>query len=148
MRRIPVTFVAGLAFGGSALAAEPPVFKPRCEPLAKFTAEHKDAKFTKLSVGQFHFLEGFYVSSPITPEGVPPGDGALLAEIDSHPGIVWTRGRQACITIIAIGSGHGAYMPMPISAGQLAALKSVHTGKFEEKPGVPSDEPVRGEVTL
>lgn len=148
MRRISIALLASLALGGSALAAEAPVFKPHCEPLAKLTAANKDAKFTKMSVGQFHFLTGFYVSSPITPEGLPPGDGALLAEIDGHPGIVWTHGHEACITIIAIGGGHGVYMPMPISAGQLAALKSVHTGKLEEPPVAPSDKPVKGELSL
>jgi hypothetical protein len=52
-----------------------------CKPLAKLWADF-DAKthFTTLTPGQFHFVEGIYVGSPTTPDGLPPGDGALLAK--------------------------------------------------------------------
>ena len=62
-----------------------------------------DAKthFAPLTPGQFHFSEGLYVGSPTTPEGLPPGDGALLATHDGDKGgvIIWTRGPLACSPI-------------------------------------------------
>jgi hypothetical protein len=76
--------------------ANPPV---RCKALVKLKADF-DAKthWTQLSPGQFHFVEGVYVGSPSTPEGLPPGDGAVLAQHDGDKDgvIVWTRGPLAC----------------------------------------------------
>jgi hypothetical protein len=70
-----------------------------CKPLAKLWADF-DAKthFTTLTPGQFHFVEGIYVGSPTTPDGLPPGDGALLATHDGAQNgiILWTRGPLAC----------------------------------------------------
>ena len=61
---------------GTALAADKA--PSPCKPLAKLWADF-DAKthFTTLTPGQFHFVEGIYVGSPTTPDGLPPGDGAL-----------------------------------------------------------------------
>ena len=83
---------------GTALAAyKTPA--PPCKPLAKLWADF-DAKthFTTLTPGQFHFVEGIYVGSPATPDGLPPGDGALLATHDGAQNgiILWTRGPLAC----------------------------------------------------
>ncbi len=94
-----IALLATLALGGTAQAAEEQVAHARCKALAKLEAEF-DAKthVVQLTPGQFHFVEGVYVGSPNTPDGLPPGDGALLV---SHEGnrdgiIVWTRGALAC----------------------------------------------------
>jgi hypothetical protein len=83
---------------GAALAADKTP-SPPCKPLAKLWADF-DAKthFTALTPGQFHFVEGVYVGAPTTPDGLPPGDGAMLATHDGAPNgvIIWTRGPLAC----------------------------------------------------
>jgi hypothetical protein len=83
---------------GAALAADK-TLSPPCKPLAKLWADF-DAKthFTALTPGQFHFVEGVYVGAPTTPDGLPPGDGAMLATHDGAPNgvIIWTRGPLAC----------------------------------------------------
>ena len=45
------------------------------KPLAKLRIDF-DAKthFTMLTPRQFHFVEGIYVGSPTTPDGLPPGE--------------------------------------------------------------------------
>jgi hypothetical protein len=103
--RIPT--IAALVFGSypwieaAALGADR-TFSPPCKPLVKILADF-DAKthFAALTPGQFHFAEGLYVGSPTTPEGLPPGDGALVATHDGANGgiIIWTRGPLACAPI-------------------------------------------------
>src|SRR5262249_40916346 len=76
-----------------------------CRPLIKLRAAFDaNTHFTALTPGQFHFVEGIYVGSPSTPDGLPPGDGALLATHDGAKSgiILWTRGPLACGPI-AIG---------------------------------------------
>ena len=127
-------------------AREHATYEPQCKPLTEIKAKNKEAKFTPLSVGQYHFALGFYVGSPITPDGAPPGNGAMLVEAAGHAAILWMRGAEACVTVIALGQGHGDYMPMPITAPQLAMLKAVRTGKLEEVP--PSDADTKDELHL
>jgi hypothetical protein len=83
---------------GTALAADETPSSPR-RPLARLRADF-DAKthFTALTPGQFHFVEGVYVGSPTTPEGLPLGDGAMLATHDGakNGSIIWTHGPLAC----------------------------------------------------
>lgn len=103
-----IAIIAALAFGfyprieDAALAADR-TLSPPCRPLAKLLADF-DAKthFAALTPGQFHFAEGLYVASPTTPDGLPPGDGALLATHDGAKGgvIIWTRGPLACAPIL------------------------------------------------
>ena len=59
--------------GGGAVLAADKTPSPPCKPLANLWADF-DAKthFTALTPGQFHFVEGLYVGSPTTPEGLPP----------------------------------------------------------------------------
>jgi len=105
MLRIAITaaFVLGLApmIAGPALAGDKKP-SPTCRPLDKLRAEF-DSKthLTKLTPGQFHFVEGLYVGSPTTPDGLPPGDSALLVTHDGFKDgiILWTRGRLACAPI-------------------------------------------------
>jgi hypothetical protein len=62
---------------------------------------HDKVMFTKVTPGQFHFLQGAYVSNPSTPAGLPPGDGAILATRDqSNNGvIIFTYGAKTCSSI-------------------------------------------------
>jgi hypothetical protein len=102
---------------GAALATE----KTPCRQLARLRAEF-DAKtrFTALTPGQFHFVEGLYVGSPSTPEGLPPGDGALLATHDgANNGIlIWTHGPLACA-------------PIPINEKLMKLIASIKTGTVD-----------------
>jgi hypothetical protein len=124
MRRIATitTLVVGLHpwIGGGALAWGR-TLSPPCKPLAKFLADF-DAKthLAVLTPGQFHFAEGLYVGSPITPEGLPPGDGALLATRDgARDGIlIWTRGPLACA-------------PIPINEKLIKLISSIKTGMID-----------------
>ena len=61
-----------------------------------------------------------------TPQGLhSPGDGALISvEVEGHAGIVWTKGKQACITVIAADEQHAAYMPMPVDKKLVEAVKT------------------------
>lgn len=92
-----------------------------CKPLAKLWAD-VDAKthFNALTSGQFHFAEGLYVGSPTTPQGLPPGDGALLVTHDGAKNgvIVWTRGALACA-------------PIPISEKLIKLLARIKTGVLD-----------------
>lgn len=115
-----------------AFAAVPPKDPvPRCETIDAMKAETKGAKLTLLTPGQFHFAEGVYVGSPLTPHGLPPGDGGLVIEYgNGRGGVIWTRGKQACITIFVTNEEHhlASYMPMPID---LKVLAGIGTGKDE-----------------
>ena len=126
-----------------ALSADRAIPAPHCETIDAMKASLKDAKFTALSPGQFHFMAGVYVASPITPPGgMPPGDGALLIEMKNKAALVWTRGKQACITEIVIDSEQhlAAYVPLPIDAKLLALLRSIKTGVDETVSPDDSDE--------
>lgn len=133
-----LAFLATFALGESAaLATEraQALSAPRCEAIDAMKASFKGAKFTPLSPGQFHFIAGVYVASPITPPGgMPPGDGALLIEIKDKAAVIWTRGKQACITQIVIDADNhlAAYIPLPLNASLLSMLRSVKTGADEK----------------
>lgn len=134
MLRIAIVAAFSLIASTALAAPDKKPLEPKCEPLAQMKAEGKDAKFTVLTPGQFHFLAGIYVASPITPPGgLPPGDGALLMEIGGHASVIWTRGdKQACITPIVFDQEHhAAYLPMPVTSEMLALLKTIKTGKDE-----------------
>jgi hypothetical protein len=137
MKVSALAFVAVLlASGNAVLAAERTraAPAPHCETIDAMKASVKDAKFTILSPGQFHFMAGVYVASPVTPPGgMPPGDGALLIELKDKAAVVWTHGKQACITQIVIDIEHhvAAYAPLPIDAQLLSILRAIKTGADE-----------------
>jgi hypothetical protein len=94
-----------------------------CKPLAKLQVDFDaNTHFTTLTPGQFHFVEGIYVGSPRTPEGLPPGDGALLATHDGDKNgvILWTRGPLAC-------------GPIPISEKLIKLIASIKTGAIDDE---------------
>ena len=90
----------GVSDGGAREAHTPKVL---CKALDKIKAsfDAKTTHWTQLTPAQFHFIEGVYVGSPTTPEGPPPGDGAILAQRDGDNNgvIVWTRGPLACAPV-------------------------------------------------
>lgn len=105
---------------GAALAAGKTP-SPPCKPLARLGVDF-DAKthFTPLTPGQFHFVEGVYVGSPTTPDGLPPGDGAMLATHDGAANgvIIWTRGPLAC-------------GPIQISEKLIKLIAAIKTGALD-----------------
>jgi hypothetical protein len=102
-----IVIIAALVLGlahrsdGAALLADI-ASSPSCKTLAKLRAA-SDAltHFSALTPEQFHFVEGLYVGSPSTPDGLPPGDAALLVTHDGIKNgvIIWTRGPLACAPI-------------------------------------------------
>ncbi len=90
-------------------------------------AAGKDTTITALTPAQFHFLQGMYVAMPTTPEGLPPGDGALILTRDKGGEglILWTRGPLAC-------------EPMPIghAAKLMKILADVKAGATSDGDGL------------
>lgn len=86
-----------LAFASSAYAKDD---SPSCVlkdgPKAAIEAEH--GRWIHLTTDQWEFLRGVYVVNPNTPAGMPPGDRAVLAEVDGKPGgvVFFIDGEQAC----------------------------------------------------
>jgi hypothetical protein len=93
-----------------------------CKALVKLRADF-DAKthWTQLSPGQFHFVEGVYVGSPPTPEGLLLGDGAMLARRDGDKDgvFVWTRGPLACA-------------PLPVPEKLIKLMGAIKTGALDD----------------
>jgi hypothetical protein len=118
MKRAALAIAALVAMGGAPRAAEVPGPHMPCKALAKLKAGF-DAKThaVQLTSAQFHFVAGIYVGSPTTPEGLPPGDGALLVSHDGDKDgvIVWTRGLLACA-------------PIPVSEPIIKLISSIKTG--------------------
>jgi hypothetical protein len=122
LRTLAIALAASLVFGGAAHAAEERGAHVQCKAFAKIKAEF-DAQThaVPLTSGQFHFIAGVYVGSPSTPDGMPPGDGAILVTHDgAKDGIViWTRGPLACA-------------PIPVNEKLIKLLASVRTGDGED----------------
>lgn len=116
-----IVLAATVVFGGVAHSAAGQVAHAQCNALAKLKAEF-DAKthVVQLTAGQFHFVEGVYVGSPNTPDGLPPGDSALLVSHDGDKDgvIVWTRGALACA-------------PTPVNERLIKLLDSIKTGALD-----------------
>jgi hypothetical protein len=115
-------------------ATEAPTAK--CEPISKMEADAKGAKFTKLNAGQYHVMMGIYLGSPITPEGLPPGDGALLVQSKAASLVFWTKGdKEACIVQLKLeGQDHQPhlmYSPMILPPAIVMVLKDIVGGKDE-----------------
>jgi hypothetical protein len=120
MRLLALSLISSLAFAGLASAAEGA--EPHCKALMKLKADFDDkTHWTRLSPGQFHFVEGVYVGSPATPDGLPPGDGAMLAQHDGDKDgvIVWTRGPLACA-------------PLPIPEKLIKLMGAIKTGALDD----------------
>jgi hypothetical protein len=108
------TIFSCVCLASSALAVE----APRCASLENAQkAAGKDTAIAPLTPAQFHFLQGVYVLSPATPDGLPPGDGALLLTHDhGNEGLIlWTLGPLVC-------------EPMPAPKKLLEYLAQVKSG--------------------
>jgi hypothetical protein len=120
MMRLFAAAVFSVSLFGSAFAADKPA--PHCAPIAKFKAKFSDSKYhwQVLTPGQFHFSQGVYVGSPLTPEGLPPGDGALLLRHEGDEGalIIWTRDALACD-------------PLPMPEKFIKLLAGIKTGAVD-----------------
>jgi hypothetical protein len=96
LRRLKAAALLSFAcLASSAVAAE----SPHCASLEKAQeAVGKGTAIGPLTPAQFHFLQGVYVLSPTTPDGLPPGDGALLLTRDHGDEglILWTLGPLVC----------------------------------------------------
>ena len=123
LRMLAIALATSLTFGGVARTAEGPSGHAQCKPLAKLKTEF-DAKThaVPLTAGQFHFIEGVYVGSPSTPDGLPPGNGAILVTHDGDKDgiVIWTRGALACA-------------PIPVNEKLIKLLVSVKTGEGEDE---------------
>jgi hypothetical protein len=89
-------FAIGLS-GATAQSAED--HHPLCTSLQKVQKEvGKGTSVIQMTRAQFNFLQGMYVAMPTTPDGLPPGDGALIikSDLDDSGMIIWTRGPLAC----------------------------------------------------
>jgi len=121
-RTLTIALAMSLAFEGVACAAQGPRSHERCKALAKIEAEF-DAQThaIPLTAGQFHFMEGVYVGSPSTPDGLPPGDGAILVTHDGDKDgiVIWTRGTLACA-------------PTPVNENLIRLMTAVKTGEGED----------------
>lgn len=99
MNRIATAFVGVAALIVAPLVSSAADHKPRCTTLERVQkAIDGKASIRPMTAAQFHFLQGFYVREPTTPEGLPPGDGALLLMLDDADTgeILWTRGTLIC----------------------------------------------------
>jgi len=90
--------IAACLLASNAIARE----KVECRP---FDANDlgKGYTYTKVTPGQYHFLQGVWAVSPNLPGDAPPGDGAAVIRKDHTPGgaIAWTRGALVCTIISA-----------------------------------------------
>jgi hypothetical protein len=124
MRTFSLALIASLFIASGVYAAD----GPHCMSLQKAQkAAGKDTTITALSPAQFHFLQGMYVALPSTPDGLPPGDGALLLTRDKGEEglILWTRSPLAC-------------EPLPIghTAKLLKLLADVKAGNVGDGDGL------------
>ena len=114
--------VCSPAFAADRAPTHPPVARPPvCKPLDKIKSDlGATTHFATLTPGQFHFAAGLYVGSPTTPDGLPPGDGALLVTHDGADGamILWVNGKNGC-------------GPISIPGKLVAMLKAMGTGPGE-----------------
>jgi len=98
MIRFVAVALAASVFVSSAIARE----KTECRPF-----EPKDLgkgySFTKVTPGQYHFLQGVWAMSPSLPGDTPPGDSAGIIRKDKTPGgvIAWTKGTLVCTIMSA-----------------------------------------------
>lgn len=117
MKAIALSFVAALAMGGSAFAAEheraPAKAKPECVTVAKLKDDLKGAKFTPLNISQYHFMMGAYAATP--PVGLPADtDNGLLVQLKDKAFVVWMEAECASKT-----------PPMQISPQFVAILRAI-----------------------
>lgn len=118
MLKILLPVLAFAAFSAPSLAAQ----KPMCATIDKAKEQlPPGTTFKALTPGQFHFMQGIYVVLPNTPEGFPPGNGAILARSKDLNGaiVLWTRGILAC-------------NPLHIPPNIVDMLGKINTGELDD----------------
>ena len=97
------TFSAALAYDGSMPPGwtrtppprhivDPKPAGPACIKISEVKNFTHGSTLHTMTLEQFHFAQGVYVGDPYTPEGLPPGDGAILATSPDSDNaiIIWT----------------------------------------------------------
>ncbi len=104
----------GLLVSCAAHAAE-----PSCIKIKDVQEKMVGSTLRVLSLGEFHFLQGVYVGSPTTPQGLPPGDGALLAT---------TKGVDNAVVIWTNKASGLACSPIPVQGAIITLMGRINTG--------------------
>lgn len=127
MRTVALVFIASLAVGGSAFAAER---AQECSsPIEKIKAKlPAGTHFDVLTPGAFHFAQGMFVATPPVSGDLPPGDGATLVTRNGEDVamLLWTRGKNVCV-------------PFPIPMALAKVIQGMKTGKDETSGPQPGD---------
>lgn len=110
---------------GNLAQADESATPQHCGPLSipKAVIERSaGGSWKRLPADQWQFLRGIFVMNPLTPPGLPLGDGAAIARIDGDDGalIFFLDGDQAC----------GA---MPVPKELLEMLRDISTGKVHHE---------------
>lgn len=90
----------------------------------KAAVESRGGKWILLTPDQFEFLRGVFVVNPMTPQGLPYGDRAAMAQVDSNTGalVFFLDGDKAC-------------EPMPIPHELLEMLHDIAVGEIRHEGG-------------
>ncbi len=150
MKRTAFAFAVTFAMGSAALAAGGAA-RPKdfCRDFSSFKTalaqDDHDIQFRPLSAAEYHFVEGIYAMSPLTPPGLPPGDAAQIVQSKNSAAILWTRGKLACLTFMATGErdehGHPkfGYGLFPLAPAVIKMLPSIVEGVNEVAGPDPSE---------
>ena len=84
--------------------------------------EARNGRWVQLTPDQWQFLRGIYAMNPETPPGLPYGDKAVLAEVDS--------GASGLVFFI---DGDKACTPMRAPPQLLALMQEVATGSINHE---------------
>ena len=100
MRTALVAIAASLVFGGTAVAAERAHgHVAHCTNVADLKAQLKAKdKLETLSRGAFHIAEGLWMATPPLSPVEPDVDGAAIITIDNASKLIFTHGKEGCIS--------------------------------------------------
>jgi hypothetical protein len=86
--------------------------------------EARNGRWVELTSEQWQFLRGIYAMNPETPPGLPYGDKAVLAQVDTSSGglVFFIDGDKACT-------------PMRAPPQLLALIQEVATGGINHEGG-------------
>jgi hypothetical protein len=104
---------------GSALAEEGAATYCMDASIPRSAVEAQNGKWIELTSAQWQFLRGVYAMNPETPAGLPFGDKAVLAQLDS-----------SSIGLVFFIDGDKACTPMRAPPQLLALMQEVATGSI------------------
>jgi hypothetical protein len=114
-------FAGLVVVSGAALAEDStPLCADVAGPKAVVAAHH--GSWTELSADQWQFMRGIYAMNPLTPDGLPYGDRAALAQFEGIGGgiVFFIDGDKACT-------------PMAVPNELLAMMDDVATAKISHE---------------